>query len=294
VNVRVCVIYRGGAVCGFLPYQFSSRLSAWTKTAEPIGGEMTDYVGLIANPELRITPDRLLRLARINYFGFSHLDESQLGFGLTGEQPRTGLRIRLARDTERPLEALLTERHKYRKDTERRARQLAAELGPIEFVLDVQQGRREALDNLIKQKRAQYQRTNVPDALANPWKPALLHKLSACQFSSCRSVLSTMSAGGHWIAMHYGIVGNGVLQYWLPVYNPAFSKYAPGRLLIHHVIGASRAAAIHTIDRGEGDTSSKRELANEEHRFYRGVWHNKSVASRVAQGFHSIKWRLGA
>jgi CelD/BcsL family acetyltransferase involved in cellulose biosynthesis len=280
-------------VCGFLPFQFSSRFSAWTKTAEPIGGEMTDYVGLIAKPEIRISPVRLLRLAAVNYFGFSHLDESQLGYGLTGEQPRTGLRIRLAQDAERPLEALLAERHKYRKDTERRARQLTAELGPIDFVLDVQQGRREALDNLIAQKRAQYQRTKVSDALATPWKSALLHKLSTHQFSSCRSLLSTMSAGGQWIAMHFGIVGNGILQYWLPVYNPAYSKYAPGRLLIHHVIEASRAAAIHTIDRGEGDTSSKRELANEEHRFFRGVWHNKSVASRVTQGFYSIKWRLG-
>jgi CelD/BcsL family acetyltransferase involved in cellulose biosynthesis len=277
-----------------LPYQFGSRFSAWTKTAEPIGGEMTDYFGLIAKPEIRVTSDRLLRLARINYLGFSHLDESQFHYGLDGEQPRTGLRIRLAQDTERPLEALLTERHKYRKDTERRARQLAGELGPIDFALDVQQGRSEALENLIGQKRAQYQRTNVPDALASSWKSALLHKLSAYQFSSCRSLLSTMSAGGQWIAMHFGIVGNGVLQYWLPVYNPEFSKYAPGRLLIHHVIEASRAAAIHTIDRGEGDTSSKRELANEEHRFFRGVWHNKSVVSRVAQGFHSIKWRLGA
>ncbi len=293
VDVRVCVIYCAGSICGFLPYQFRTFLSAWTKAAEPAGGEMSDYFGLIAVPGFQITSDHLLRLAKVNYFGFSHLDASQLGYGLTGEQPRTGLRIRLDGNAERPLDALLSERHKYRKDTERRARQLANELGPIEFTFDVRHNRQAILDHLIDQKRAQYQRTNVRDALGKTWKPDLLHKLCEYEFASCRGLLSTVSAGGQWIATHFGILGNGMLQYWLPVYNPAYAKYAPGRLLIHQIIESSHLASIHTIDRGEGDTPSKRELANEEHQFFRGVWHNKSVASQVARGVHSIKWRLG-
>jgi CelD/BcsL family acetyltransferase involved in cellulose biosynthesis len=103
-----------------------------------------------------------------------------------------------------------------------------------------------------------------------------------------------MSAGGRWVAIHFGLIGNGTLQYWLPVYNPEFSKYAPGRLLIHNIIEASSQHGFHTIDRGEGDTASKRELANEEHRFFRGVWHNQSVASSLMRGVHSLKWRFAA
>lgn len=278
---------------GFLPFQYRHWLARLAKTAEPAGAEMTDYFGLIAAPDLRLTPGQILRLAQINHFGFSHLDESQQRYGLTGEQPRTGLRIRLSQDSERPLEALLSGKNKYLKDTERRTRQLIGEFGPIEFTFDVQADREQVLNHMIQQKRAQYARTNVSDALRHEWKQRLLHKLSGYRFPSCRGLLSTMSAGGQWIATHFGLVGNGILQYWLPVYNPDFAKYAPGRLLIHHIIDASRAAAIHTIDRGEGDTSSKRELANEEHLFLRGVWHNRSVSSHITRGIHSIKWRLG-
>jgi CelD/BcsL family acetyltransferase involved in cellulose biosynthesis len=288
-NVRVCVIYEGDEIQGFFPYQFKTKFAALTKAAEPVGAGMGDYVGVVAAPELRISSRELLGLARLNYFSFSHLDETQLAYGLSAEQPRLGLRIRL-----RGIEEFQATRSKYLKDSERRLRQLQDQLGPIQFTFDVQGKARDTLlDELIGQKRAQYRRTNVPDALNEPWKVRLLHRLSDYRFDSCKGVLSTMSAGGQWIASHFGIVGNGVLQYWFPVYNPEVARYAPGRLLIHHIMDAAVATAIHTIDRGEGDTASKRELANEEHRFYRGVWDNRSVASHIAHGWQSFKWRLG-
>jgi CelD/BcsL family acetyltransferase involved in cellulose biosynthesis len=291
-DVRVCVIARDGAPCAFLPYQMAGRLGRWLKSAEPVGGAMSDYFGLVAEPGLALEPRALLRLARLNHLAFSHLDETQLEFGLQGEQPRTGLRVRLDHSGGAPLDALLAQRQKYRKDTERRMRQLAAEVGPLDFVFDAGCDRAALVDRLVMHKRAQYARTGAPDALAEPWKTRLLAELSGYRFDSCRAVLSTLSAGEHWLAMHIGLVGNGVLQYWLPVYNPALSKYAPGRLLIHHIIAASATAAIHTIDRGEGDTASKRELANDEHHFLRGVWNNKSPASHLTSGLNSIKWRL--
>ena len=294
IDARICVIYHNQTICGFLPYQFRSHLSAWTGTAEPVGGEMTDYFGLIAAPGFSIASRRLLQLAKLNYLGFSHLDESQLDYGLIAEQPRIGLRIRLPRDIDRPLEALLHDSQKYLKDSERRKRQLVKEVGPIEFTLDVRNGRMQILNELIQRKRSQYMRTKAPDALESPWKRHLLQQLSQYEFDSCRGILSTLSAGGKWVAAHFGILGNGILQYWLPVYNPEYAKYAPGRLLIHHIIEMSSTAGIHTIDRGEGDTSSKRELANEEHRLLRGAWHNGSVASGIARGFYSLKWRMGS
>lgn len=293
LDVRVCIISRDGQPCGFLPFQLPDRLSRLLGSAEPVGAEMTDYVGLVAEPGLQLDPAQLLRLAGLNHFAFSHLDDTQLGYGLAGEQPRVGLRIRLNRDSAQPLDTLLADNHKYRKDTERRSRQLAKEIGPIAFVLDVEHDRQAVLHKLVSHKRDQYRRTQAPDALADEWKTRLLSELSGYCFGGCRGLLSTMSSGGTWVAMHFGILGNGVLQYWLPVYNPAFSKYAPGRLLIHEIIGAGRAVGIHTIDRGEGDTPSKRELANEEHAYLRGAWHNQTLASGLSRAVRSLKWRLG-
>ncbi|MBC7502251.1 MAG: GNAT family N-acetyltransferase [Herminiimonas sp.] len=292
VDVRVCILSKNGEICGFLPYQFGSRIAVWSGVAEPVGAGMTDYFGLIGAADLRISSKQLLHHANIRYLGFSHLDEPQLGYGLRGEQPRTGLRIRLSPDAVCPLEAVLKLKQKYRKNSERCAKLLASEIGPTEFILDVQDQRKSGIDNLIRQKRAQYERTNVPDSLGHAWTRALLHKLSNSRSASCRGMLSTLTADGQWVASHFGIVGNGVLQYWFPVYNQEFAKYAPGRLLIHQVIESSREASIHLVDRGEGDTPSKRVLANEEHQFLRGVWHDDSFMSYASRGFHSVKWRL--
>jgi CelD/BcsL family acetyltransferase involved in cellulose biosynthesis len=290
--VRVCAIARDGAPCAFLAYELAGTAGAWLGSAGPAGGTMTDYFGLVAAPGLVLAPAELLRLARLNHLAFSHLDETQLGYGLEGEQPRVGLRVRLDRDAADPLAALLAPQRKYRNDSERRARQLETELGPLRFVFDVADGREQVLRQLVAHKRDQYQRTGAPDALAEPWRMRLLAELSGYRFGSCRALLSTLSAGEHWLAMHFGIVGNGTLQYWLPVYNPAFAKYAPGRLLIHRIIANAHDAGIHTIDRGEGDTPAKRDLANEEHRFLRGAWRNRSPASALVSGLNSIKWRL--
>ncbi|HTD05638.1 GNAT family N-acetyltransferase [Undibacterium sp.] len=292
VDARVCVLYRNGKMIGFFPYQFESKLSAWLKSAAPAGGGMSDYFGLVAEAGFRIAAPELLRLAQLNHLNFSHLDESQLQYGLNGERPRTGLRIRFEADIADRTQ-LGSMSHKYLKDTERRERQLNRDIGPVAFEFDVQEDRLEKLRWLVAHKRAQYKKTNASDALAAPWKLKLLENLLNKNFSSCRGVLSHMKAGDIWVGSHFGIMGNGVLQYWFPVYNPDLAKYAPGRLLLHSICKATYDNQVHMIDRGEGDTPSKREITNEDHLFYRGAWYNKSVSTQLARGLQSIQWRLG-
>lgn len=290
VDVRVCVLYRDGHPCGFLPYQFNGTVAAIARAAEPVGSIMSDYVGLVAAENVRITPAQLLKLAKLNSFAFSHLDAPQLTYGLRAEQPRIGLRLRLAPHD--PLGEQLRERHRYLKDSERCASKLSKEVGPIEFVFDQHERSAELMDQMIEYKRSQYARTQSADALEQPWTRRLLHLLAQSDFPACRGQLSTLYAGGTWLATHFGLIGNGVLHHWMPVYNPEFSKYAPGRLLMHQMIAACPAAGLHTIDHGEGDSVNKRHLSNEEHQYFRGAWHNHSPMSYAMRVYQSLKWRL--
>jgi CelD/BcsL family acetyltransferase involved in cellulose biosynthesis len=290
ITVRVCVLYRNGQPCGFFPFQFDNALAAFTRSAGPVGGIMTDYVGLIAEPGVRLTPAQLLKLTGLNGFSFSHLDEGQLAYGLVAGQPRVGLRLRLAADA--PLASQLRDQHRYLKDSERCERQLIRDLGPIEFVFDQRESQTKLLDELIEHKRAQYARTGVPDSLADDWTRRLLHQLAATRHATCQGQLSTLHAGGKWLASHFGMVGSGILHHWMPVYNPEFSRYAPGRLLMHRMIEACPAAGLHVIDHGEGDSLNKRQVSNEEHQYYRGGWHNNSLMSFATRSYKSLKWRL--
>lgn len=290
IDARVCVLYRDGQPCGFFPYQFNGIAATLARSAGPVGGIMSDYVGLVAASNLRLVPSQLLKLAKLNSFGFSHLDQPQLAYGLTGEQPRVGLRLRLAPHD--PLGELLRDQHRYLKDSERCASKLTKEVGRIEFVFDQRTQRSEILEQLIAYKRSQYARTSTSDSLAQPWTRRLLHVLSECDFATCRGQISTLHAGGTWLATHFGLIGNGVLHHWMPVYNPEFAKYAPGRLLMHQMIESCPAHGLHTIDHGEGDSINKRQVSNEEHMYFRGVWHNQSAMSYATRVCQSLKWRL--
>ena len=293
VDARACVLHQSDEIRAFFPYQYSSKLGRWLKAAQRIGGELSDAFGIVAQNGFQIETAALLRLAHINYIHFTHLDEAQLGHGLHGEKPRTGLRIQLDQSSNNPLKTAHSVDRKYLKDTERRQRKLCDEVGPITFQFDVEQDRDDLLSELVNKKRAQYKTSGVDDALSSPWKRQTLRHLSNYRFATCRGILSTMFAGDKWIASHFGLMGNGIFHLWLPVYNPEFSRYSPGRLLLHHILESSGTHGLHKIDRAEGDTPTKRETANEEYKLYRGIWRNKTGASQINHRFNQVKWKLG-
>lgn len=292
-DARVCIVRDDGDIVAFFPFLYpSARHQRW-KVADRVGGELTDSFGIIASSGFRTSPQELLKLAGINYLNFSHLEEPQLQYGLTGEQPRIGLRAHLDVNAVPALHSVSSVTKHYLKDSAKRQRKICEEVGPLNFTFDVRQDRLPALERLIGQKRAQYQSSAVPDALQDTWKRKALANLLGYEFDTCKGVLSTLYAGDQWIASHYGIMGNGILTLWFPVYNPEFSRYSPGRLLLHHIVESCREHGFHTLDRGEGDTPRKREIANEEYQLYRGVWQNGSGASRLVHVRNRIKWKFG-
>lgn len=292
-DARVCIIRDRDEITAFFPFFYESKWASRFGIAQRIGGELTDTFGVIADSGFRTSTDELLRLAKINYLSFSHLDEAQLRHGLAGGQPRLGLRTCLDPQAQPVLDSIPSIGKHYLKESVRRTRKLTEEVGPLRFEFNVEQDRGQALELLIRQKRAQYKSSGAPDSLQESWKRETLAKLLDYRFDTCQGVLSSLYAGDAWIASHFGIMGNGILHMWFPVYNQAYSKYSPGRLLLHAIIESCRAAGFDTIDRGEGDTPIKREIANQEYQLYRGVWQSRSAISPLVHNFHRLKWRLG-
>ena len=178
-------------------------------------------------------------------------------------------------------------------DTERRERKLIAENGTLEFQLE--SSRPEAdLDALIRLKCSQYTRTGKQHApLFDPVNVALLHRMLGCNDPECSGLLSVLRVGGRLVAAHLGLRCYETLHYWFPVYDTDFQAYSPGRILLKHVILIGAGEGIRVIDRGEGDTPAKRDFANEEHLYYRGLWPSpglRGLASRLAM---TVSWRLG-
>ena len=292
-NVRVCRVRSEGRPVLFFPFQFKSRAHRWFGIAERLAGEMSDYFGIVGDGAVRVDPRTLLRLSGLRALLFTHLDESQGLFGLSGEAPEPGHLI----DFPDGGAAFWQERRsldkKFVGDTERRERNLVRDLGPIRF--DLQSANSGAdLEKLIAAKREQYSRTGVNDALGGHPINAFLRALSKADHPLCSGVLSTLYAGDTWVASHFGLRCNRTLHYWFPVYNPDLGSYGPGRLLLKQILNAGSEHGISRIDRGAGDTVAKRDFSTSQHHFLRGLWSRGGVRAMGYRAGLSALWRLGS
>jgi len=278
----------------FLPMQRHVGWIGRFGVFEPVGGVMSDYFGAVAAKGVEFTPQEIFAATRgrIRACLFSHLDETQKAFGLQGSEKRIGLRTRLGVSAEEYWELLRKKDKKLVYDTERREKKLIKEQGEICFEWKSKNGEAD-LASLIEFKKAQYTRTGKSDApLFAQKQVALLEYLSKSEALSCEGVLSVMRCGSELVAAHFGLRCYENFHIWFPVYNEKYAAYSPGRILLKHIINESIARGVQVLDRGEGDSQSKRDFSNEEHEYYRGYWQADSWSAHSARIAIAIYWRL--
>jgi CelD/BcsL family acetyltransferase involved in cellulose biosynthesis len=290
-GVRICVIEVAGEPAAFFPFQFRSTARQTLGYAERVGGELSDYFGIVGTAGLRLNENRLLSLAKLHGMLFSHLDSSQREFGLAGEDPEVGLRINLDKGGEAYWEDRRTVDKHFVADTERCRRRLEEKFGPIQFEYKTSDPLSH-LDHLIELKRAQYARTGVPDVLRSDRARAFLRLLALSNDATCEGIVTTMFVGDKFAASHFGLQGSGTLHYWWPVFDPDLRSYSPGRLLLQAVIRKSTANGVNRIDLGAGDTPAKRDFANGENRYLRGFWRRNNAQAFAIHAYQSVLWRL--
>jgi CelD/BcsL family acetyltransferase involved in cellulose biosynthesis len=153
---------------------------------------------------------------------------------------------------------------------------------------------RQDLESLVNMKNAQYRRTgHEGGALLDPANARLLARLMASQDANCQPRLSVLRCGGQLVASHFGLQCGPLLHYWFPVYDNRFSAYSPGRILYRHILLAAQAHGIECIDRGEGDSPSKRDFANEEHLFLKGLV-GSGFRGQILCMVQRLNWRFSA
>lgn len=294
-SARVAALEDGAGRKAFLAFQAKPGVLGALGVCERIGGAISDYAGLVAEPGFAIDPGTLLARCGIGAFEFSHLDESQAAYGLAGEAPRVGLRIDLPEGGGGYLADLRQRKKSVVRETDRRLRRLAEKVGPARLEIDLRD-RPDLLDTLFAAKLAQYARTGKDEGavLAEPWAQGLIRTLYAQNDPDCRGQLSALYAGDTWVALHVGLRAGDLLHYWFPVYNHELASFGPGRLLLQLTIEGAASSGIACIDRGEGDNPTKREYATSEHLFYRGLWMRAGVAGTVAGTAQRIKWKIDA
>ncbi|WP_091344990.1 GNAT family N-acetyltransferase [Micromonospora rhizosphaerae] len=239
----------------------------------PAGWPGADFQGPVLTPSTVFPPLKLLA-GGARGFAFDHLLHSYPDFAPWVESTLPSPYV----DTSGGLDGYLGRASRSGKDNMGQARRRAAkaerEYGTLRFAADVVDD--EALRRVVELKRAQYAETGVRDFFAEPDRLALLSGLLHGRGADFGGVLSTVHAGRHLIAAHFGLRAGSVLHWWFPVYDPAFAALSPGWILLRELIAASARLGITRIDFGRGDDEYKRRAKTGE------TWVCQGVVTRSA------------
>jgi CelD/BcsL family acetyltransferase involved in cellulose biosynthesis len=219
----------------------------------PIGGPVTDYQGLIAPPDCTYDSADLVRACGLRVWDFDHVPADQTMFS-QWRNVETASPVVDVRGAE-PVGST-----ELRSQYARRRRKLEREVGPVE--VEMQSGDLEMLRLCREWKSSQYLRTRKVDLFARPWARDLTDRIFSCRDENFAGVLSVLRAGGKPIAAHFGLRSRDTWHYWFPSYDPAYSAYSPGILLLLSMISHAPEIGVATIDFGKGDMVYKQRLAN--------------------------------
>jgi len=238
-----------GEIRALLPFHRERAL------LRPAGWPAADFQGPVLAPGSSFPPLRLLA-GGVRGFAFDHLLDGYEDFAPWVESSRPSPFV----DTTGGLDGYLGRASRSGKDNMGQARRRLAKAertyGTVTFAADIVD--EAALARVLELKRGQYAATGAEDYFAQPGHRDLMTRLLHTRDTGFGGVLSTLHAGPHLVAAHFGIRAGNVLHWWFPVYDPEFAALAPGWMLLREIVAAAPALGITRLDLGRGDDEYKR------------------------------------
>ena len=237
-------------IASFLPVQLDGR------ACRPVGSPAADFQGPICAPGHDVDVVAAMRACGAGSYRFDHMREGVAGLEpwIFGEQRSPYV------DVSGGMEEYLSRASRSGKDNiaqaRRHGRKAERMYGPLRFV--ARSGDSTLLDAVIALKRRQYAATGSRDYFSAADHVQLLHRLLNARDTEFGGMLSAVYAGPHLLAAHFGLRSGPVLHWWFPVYDPAFSRLAPGWLLLRALIDAAPEVGLNRIDLGRGEDEYKR------------------------------------
>ena len=271
-DVQVVVIENDARPVGFFPHQRSLL-----GMGKPVGGPLSDYHGIIAEPGSEWNVADLMRSAKLAVWEFDHLVDVSKGFDPYVTAHDSSPQIDLSAGYQQYVGQLRGQP----SDFERKARKLAREVGELRFTLHEQASG--PMQRLIEWKSEQYRRTSLVDAFGVRWTGELLRRIMNVKTAEFAGVCSVLRAGDRIVAVHAGMRSRQVLHWWFPTYDRAFEKYSPGIILLFRIAEALAATGVHTIDLGKGDDRYKRSVMTGMVELREGFVEMRSLLARARQ-----------
>jgi CelD/BcsL family acetyltransferase involved in cellulose biosynthesis len=263
-DARVAVIEDAGEIVSFLAFSL-----AGDGTGAPIGATICDAQALVARAGFYWDPAALVHAAGLQSWSFDHLVATQLPFEPFHHARHRSPTVDLSAGHDAYLAQVRASSKDVLAQVARRRRKLAREIGDV--VVEWQTGDGRALDTMLDWKSAQYRETGVWDRFDQAWIVDVVRTLAGTAADGLTGLLSTLRAGDHLVAVHFGLLGRDRLVWWFPAYDPTFGNYSPGLILLLDLIAEASARGITLVDLGRGEHHYKLRVANGEYEVAEGV-----------------------
>jgi CelD/BcsL family acetyltransferase involved in cellulose biosynthesis len=249
-DVYVAQIFSGGAVAGFFPFQ-RTRLGF----GYPVGGGRSNYQGVVMHPGMDWDARALIRACGLRAYAFDHFIASQRAFRpyQASRAPSSVI------DVSGGYDAFLAERRAAGSEivaqTERKARKLEREIGPLQF--EPESHDRALLQLLMRWKSDQYARTGRIDQFSIPWNVALIERIHTATGPDFGGTLSVLRTGDRVAALVFGMRSRDTWHYWFPTYDRELAAYSPGVILLLRITQEAASRGMRIVDLGKDEAVYK-------------------------------------
>ncbi len=283
-RVEVAVVRRDGVAVAFWPFE---RLS--NRRAGPVGGIMSDFQGVIADPEVEIEPRAILRRCGLRGYEFDHLLGAQKCFapfhGCMFQSPYL--------DVGGGVEGYLARRGARSEDF-RKAVQKArkARLECNSLALHYNDPSPESFRQIVRWKSEQFEQTGATNVFAKPHTIDLMQAMARETRPEFSGLVCALRIDGELAAAHMCLRSGPVLHVWVSSYNREFARRSPGILLLLELIESADTFGINLIDLGKGDEVYKNHFMTGAWQIAEGSVEISGLTTRARQATLRAKRRL--
>jgi len=173
---------------------------------------------------------------------------------------------------------------KIASDTKRQIRRLE-EIGNLSFkIVKSEEDKKRIIDFFFEKKEEQLKVTNNWNYLKNKKNKNFIENINT--FSD-NSHLSCLLLNEKIIAAHLGYYWKNKMFYIFPVYDPNYSKFSPGNILLYYLIDKLFSESGKVFDFTTGDETYKTKISNKESKIFYS-YTSLSIKGKIASSFLEI------
>lgn len=284
-DVRVIVAKDDGALKAVLPFHLRPN-----GFARPLGAPFSDYSAPILAADFSLSLHELLERANIGAYDAAGVPDpfEMLDRGSRADRDESAINSRLIRATDAGksvLESQRTQHAKRFKNFRRLRNQIEREVG--EVTLGWGRPDPAMLAKLLGFKREQYRDSGYVDLTSAEKARALLDAVAASE----HAFMTTLCVGETLISGHFGVRVGDAFHPWIAAYNPAYSHFSPGNVLLMAILEQFEEIGLKSYDLANGHDHYKKYFANAS----RTAWPVFETGAGLPALEHKIKraaWQL--